>query len=258
MITRKRLFFDIETSFNIGLFWRAGYKQRIGPEQIIHERKVICISYKWEGEDKVHNLRWDENQDDKKMLKAFIKIMNKADEIIAHNGDKFDIKWLRTRCFYHRISMFPSYKSLDTLKAARKYFNFNSNKLDYIAKFAKVGEKMETGGLQLWIDVILHKDPEALQKMVDYCDQDVIVLESVFNELNNYIENKTNYAIRAGAEKFCCPECASCNSKVSTTNVTTKGVVSKVMKCKDCGKYYKLSIRNYMNLLEFKIKYGIK
>ena len=55
-VTRKRLFFDIETSFNIGWFWRAGYKQAITPEQIIHERKVICISYKWEGEDEVYNL----------------------------------------------------------------------------------------------------------------------------------------------------------------------------------------------------------
>ena len=52
MKKRKRLFFDIETSFNIGFFWRAGYKQVITPEQIIHERKVICVSYKLEYEDK--------------------------------------------------------------------------------------------------------------------------------------------------------------------------------------------------------------
>jgi len=66
MITkRKRLFFDIETSFNIGFFWRAGWKQTISPENIIEERKVICVSYKWEDDDKVHTLTWDENQSDK-------------------------------------------------------------------------------------------------------------------------------------------------------------------------------------------------
>ena len=37
----KRLFVDIETSPNIGLFWRAGYKQTITPDSIIEERKVI-------------------------------------------------------------------------------------------------------------------------------------------------------------------------------------------------------------------------
>jgi DNA polymerase elongation subunit (family B) len=93
---RKRLFFDIESSFNIGIFWRSGYNLTIQPDDIIKERAIICVSWKWEGKDEVHHLQWDENQCDKKLLKAFIKQLNKADEIIAHNGDRFDIKWLRT------------------------------------------------------------------------------------------------------------------------------------------------------------------
>ena len=40
----KRLFFDIETSPNIGYFWRAGYKLNIGADNIIEERKIICIT----------------------------------------------------------------------------------------------------------------------------------------------------------------------------------------------------------------------
>ena len=94
---RKRLFFDIETSFNIGIFWRSGYNQTINPEDIIHERAIICVCYKWEGEDEVHTLTWDRNQSDKKLLKSFIQIMNRATEVVGHNGDRFDIKWLNTR-----------------------------------------------------------------------------------------------------------------------------------------------------------------
>lgn len=52
----KRLFFDIETSPNIGYFWRTGYNLSITPDCIINERKIICISYKWETEDKIYSL----------------------------------------------------------------------------------------------------------------------------------------------------------------------------------------------------------
>ena len=48
----KRLFWDIETSANIGWFWQASRKQFIGPDNIIQERAIICICWKWEGKEK--------------------------------------------------------------------------------------------------------------------------------------------------------------------------------------------------------------
>src|SRR5690606_2986501 len=56
------LIYDIETSYNIVKSWRVGYKLNINPEDILHERAIICISYKWKGEDQVYNLKWDDNQ----------------------------------------------------------------------------------------------------------------------------------------------------------------------------------------------------
>jgi DNA polymerase elongation subunit (family B) len=139
---RKRLFYDIETSFNVGVFWRTGYNLSIQPQDIIHERAIICICYKWEGEDEIHSLTWSKSQSDKQMIEKFVKVLAQADEIVAHNGDRFDLKWIRTRALFHGIQFMPSPKTIDTLKWAKKYFNFNSNKLDYIAKLLKVGAKM--------------------------------------------------------------------------------------------------------------------
>mgnify|MGYP003423498442 FL=1 len=144
MIKVKQLFFDIETVPNIGLFWEAGYKKNIPYENIIQERKIICICYKWKGEKQVHHLVWDKNQNDKKMLQDFMKIINLADEVIGHNSDKFDEPWVRTRCLYHDIPVFPNYTTLDTLKKARAKFKFNSNTLNYIAGFLGLGTKSQT------------------------------------------------------------------------------------------------------------------
>jgi DNA polymerase elongation subunit (family B) len=250
MITkRKRLFFDLETSFNIGFFWRSGWGITIPPENIIHERKVICASYKWEYEDEVHTLVWDENQDDKKLLKAFIKILNKADEIVAHNGDNFDIKWLRTRCLYYNLPMFPKYQSIDTLKQSRSLFNFNSNKLDYIAKFLGVGSKTEHEGIDLWKKIIFDKDPDALKRMIAYCENDVVILQKVFNKLNRYTKPTVHYGVLKDYDKYVCPECGSMHLHLSKTYATAMGTVRRNMRCADksCQKKFTISNKTYQD-----------
>lgn len=80
----KRLFYDIETSYNVVKSWRVGYNLSIQPEDILQERAIITIAYKWEGDDTVTVLTWD-NGDDSKVITEFIKVMAEADELVGHN-----------------------------------------------------------------------------------------------------------------------------------------------------------------------------
>ena len=130
----RRLICDAETSPNIGFFWRAGFRLSINHDNILHERAIICICYKWEGERTVHSLEWKKG-DDKDLLKRFLKVALEADELVAHNGDKFDIKWFNTRCLKHGLEPPPIWKTVDTLVIARRRFYFNSNRLDYLGKY---------------------------------------------------------------------------------------------------------------------------
>lgn len=232
----KRLFFDIETSYNIVKAWRLGYNLSISSSDLIHERSVICVCWKWEGESRVNSLEWDKDQDDKKLLIDFIKILNSADEVFAHNGDRFDIKWLRTRCLYHGIQMQSKYNSVDTLKLAKKYFYLNSNKLDYIGQFTGVGKKMETGGLKLWDSIILDRNPKAMDKMVKYCKVDVIRLQQVYDKIKPYIEPKSHLAVSNGGDRCDCPSCGSNKTKCNQTVVLASGMIRKKMHCNVCGK----------------------
>lgn len=240
----KRLFFDIETSPNIVFSWNVGYDIRINYENIIKERAIICICYKFEGSDKVYSLTWDKGND-KAMLKKFAGIVNEADEVIGHNSDRFDIRWVRTRCIFHGISMTHDIKSIDTLKAARGKFKFNSNKLDYIGKYLGVGEKMETGGFDLWKDIVMKNDKKALDKMVSYCMQDVVLLEKVFQRINPYIPAKTNAAIALDRSHIHCPECLSEKTIVNKHKVSAAGHKSVGMQCRNCGKYFSISETKY-------------
>jgi predicted PolB exonuclease-like 3'-5' exonuclease/rubredoxin len=247
----KRLFFDIETSPMIVYSWRVGWKLNIGTHNIIEDWKVICISYKWEHEDIVRNLTWDKNQCDKKMLQDFIKIANKADEIVAHNGDRFDIKKIRTRCIYHRIPMFPNYRSLDTLKKAKSGFNFNSNRLDYIAKFLGVGAKLEHEGFDMWVKC-MQGDKKALEDMVKYCDMDIVVLEDVFFVLQNYIKHNAHAGVLTGGYKHECPNCGSDKADLLKNNFTAAGTIKRLMQCNTCDYTYEISNSAYRNMLELK------
>ena len=241
----KRLFFDIEVSPNIGLFWQSGYKLNIGHDSIIKERAIICICYKWEGQKTVHSLKWDEKQNDKQILKQFIKIIDSADEVVGHNGDNFDIKWIRTRCIFHNIDMMPTYKTIDTLKEARKGFKFNSNKLDYIGDFLGHGRKTNTS-YDLWKNILLKKDNKALTEMIKYCKRDVELLESVFASMNKYIKPKSHIG-----DYFCeCPECGSDNIRQHDRRISAAGIVTMVKKCMGCGKYHNVPENKHYKSVE--------
>jgi len=237
----RRLFFDIETSPCLGWFWRPSFQMSLGYHNIIEQAKIICICYKWSDNDKVYHLNWDSKQCDKLMLKKFIKILNQADEIVGHNSDKFDIKWIRTRCLFHDIDMMPEYQSLDTLKAVRKGMNFPSNRLDSIGRYLGEGKKIKTTE-ELWFDVWRKNSKKALKGMVDYCKQDVILLEKIFNKINPYIKNKT------GADRdsvIDCPECGSDHTIIRGYRTLVSGNKNVKLQCQKCHKYHHVPLRKY-------------
>jgi predicted PolB exonuclease-like 3'-5' exonuclease len=247
----RRLFADIETCPCIGLFWGAGFKLNIGHENIMVERRIICIGYKWEGDRKTTVLRWDENQCDKAMLMEFSKIANEADEIVGHYGNHFDWPWIRTRILFHKLPPIPVWKTVDTKALASKYFYFNSNKLDYISSFLGHGKKLHTD-FDLWKKILLGKCEKSLNYMCRYCGVDVKRLEAVFKDFEPYIPARTHVGVLTGGEKWSCPKDGSTNVKVDKTRATAHGTVQYQMVCLDCGSYYTISSTAHSNYLAWK------
>jgi len=243
----KRLFWDIETSPNLGYFWNIGYKVRLTYENILKERAIICICWKWEDKKKVHSLTWD-NGDDKKMVTEFLPILKEADEAVAHNGDKFDMKWFNTQCLKYGLVV-PEIKTVDTLVIARRRFKFNSNRLDYLGQLLLGKGKIHTE-YQLWKDVCAG-DKEALRKMVVYCKNDVGgLLQPVWEKLQKFHKPKSHMGVMLNRDKWTCPECGSKDVHINKTYATTAGSKRYGMMCKSCGRYYTIPSRSYLDYLE--------
>ena len=242
----KRLFYDIETSYNLVKSWRIGYNLNINMNDIIQERAIITVAYKWAGEEEVTVLSWD-NGCDKKLIEQFMPVLAEADELVGHNVDRYDTKFITTRALKHGIKALPKYQSTDTLKLAKRHFMFNSNKLDYIAQFLEIGHKTKHRGLDMWDDIILRNDKKALEEMIEYNIQDVYLTEEVYNKLMEYSIPKINHQVLTGEMKGkCgCPECGSKKATLVKTYATGAGAKSRLMNCDSCETNYTLSESKY-------------
>lgn len=245
----KVLLYDIETAYGLARVWNPGWKLNVGYKDFVKMPRIICISYKWLGEDEVHTVRWDSKQDDKLLLEEFIKELNKADYSIAHNGDKFDLPWIRARAMYHGLDMFPKYTTVDTLKIARYNFRFPSNRLDDLGDYLGVGRKIPTDR-QLWVDTVCNGDLDALQEMVEYCEQDVFLLEDVYDKLRRQTLPAVHAGVLNGETKQTSPYNGGVNLELVKTTTTKAGTIKRLMKCKDTGKYFEMSNTNYNKYIE--------
>ena len=241
----KRLVFDIEVSPAIYWLWRGGYGINVPTSNLIEEPRVICVSYRWEGEKKVQHIQWDKKQCDKALLKAFIPIMQEAGTLVGHNSDGFDIKWLRTRCLYHRLPCPPDFVTIDTWRQAKKHFRLQGNGLKYIARFLRLKEgKIETEeNAGLWKKVVFEKSPKAMKEMLRYCDRDVNVTTEVFEAFVPY----TSVVGNRGQSMCDCPHCGSNDTHWSKERISAAGASKTQFQCYKCGKYATVATSKWNN-----------
>lgn len=234
--------------------WRIGYKINLDHDNLLKERSVICIAYKWANQSNVTVLTWDKNQNDKEALRQFVDEANKADELVAHNGDRFDLPWIRTRCLYHCIPMMPNYKTVDTLAWAKNKFYFNSNRLDYLGKYMGLGGKIKTE-FNLWKRILLDNDKYAMRMMVKYAKRDVQMLQDVHEKLEIYVPHKTHGGVVANRDRWTSPfsdKNSGQNVQKRKTTVTSRGTKQHQMQCLDTGRYYAISDSVYQEYQEFR------
>jgi len=205
----KILVFDIETAPMSVYTWGI-YDQNIGINQIKSDWFMLCYSAKWLGSETMLHDRLTSKEalkkDDKRISQSLWELLDEADMVVAHNGDAFDIKKSNARFLKHNLGLPSPYRSVDTLKIARRNFKITSNKLDYICKFLDIPRKLETWGFSLW-EWCIKWEEKSLRKMDIYCRNDVKILEEVYLRLRCY--DKSHPKLGVYLEKNVCNNCGS-------------------------------------------------
>ena len=229
----KILLLDIETAPNIGYSW-GKYEQNI-PE-FLQESYMLSFSAKWLNNKKtlVYGLPdfpgYEKNKTcDKSLCQKLWELIDEADIIIAHNGDRFDLRKINSRFTINGFRPPSPYKTIDTLKVAKKYFGFNSNKLNDLGKTLGLGKKVDTGGFQLWLQC-MSGDRNAWRKMKNYNKMDTILLEKIYLRLRPWITNHPNIVTTSC---YKCNSCGSQNIQLRGYNYSKMGRAQR-WQCKNC------------------------
>lgn len=242
----KRLFLDIETSPNLGYFWRPGWRVNISYENIIEPAQIILVAWKWEHEKTVQLVNWDVSADynphaDYAPVETVARVVLDADEVVAHNGARFDLAWIRARAAFHAVSFPARVPYVDTCVLARRYFYFPDNRLDSLARYFGLKPKIKVD-FDLWKRVKAG-DPGALQTMGRYCKHDVALLEKVYGRLQPYIEQSVHAGVASNGERRDCPQCGNTKVVPHRRRWTKLGMPRIQMRCPQCFSYYTVTER---------------
>lgn len=231
----RTLLFDCETSPLLGYAYGL-YEQNI--IKVIREPHLMSFAFKWYDEKRIYYhalpdypLYKKDPYDDTDLLKDLHALLDKADIVIAHNGDSFDIKVANSRFIMNKLKPISNYISIDTLKEARKKFRFSSNKLTDLARYAGIGQKVENEK-ELWFKC-LEGDKKAWKQMKKYNKHDVYLLNGIYEWMKPWMKQHPNLNIFNNTIANC-PRCLSSKIINYGKRYNQSGVYQRY-KCKECG-----------------------
>lgn len=231
---------DIETSPLVGFAWQT-YDTNI--LKVLESSKVISVAWKQLGADTTtvkciadYSGYQPNVVDDKALIEEVWHVLDEADVLIAHFGDAFDFKKLNARFAFYGLNAPTPYQTVDTKKAASRYFKFDSNSLNNLGAYLNVGAKINNGGFDLWVRCMAG-DMAAWDLMKAYNIQDVDLLEQVYLKLRPFIANHPDLAaVHPTGNSETCSSCLSTNLTKRGFSLTKTGRKQR-FQCGDCGSW---------------------
>lgn len=234
------LLFDLETSPNIGYSW-GKWEQNI--IEYTQDWRILSVGWKWLGEGPVEvkglcdfpGYKKDKLNDEH-LVNLLWKLFNRADVIVAHNGRAFDSKKATARFIALGLPPPAPYKQVDTLKTARKFFKFDSNKLDDLGQYLKLGRKLPHTGFHLWKGC-MGGDKKSWKMMKEYNKQDVILLEKIYLKFRGWDTGHPDMTLYHHVDKVECPVCLS-QKTIRRGYAMLKKRIKQRFSCLNCNHWF--------------------
>ena len=240
----KILIVDIETAPALSYVWQF-YKTNIGADQVLTEGSIMSFAAKWLGEKEVFYYE-SQKHSEEWLLKKVVQLLDEADVVVAHNGDKFDMPKIRGRCLKHGIDLPSPYKQIDTCKVARKEFGFEANSQQFLAGVLGCAPKQKHNkypGFELWLEC-LKGNKDAWRELKEYNISDVLTLEQMYVKIRPYITNHPNAGVMAENGEITCPKCGSTTNQKRGHYHTTTGKYQRYQ-CTGCGGWHRSRYTEY-------------
>lgn len=230
------LLFDVETAPMEVYTWTLMNVGYISPDNVIKDWSILTWSAKWlfEPDVKSQRVSGEEavNRQDASIVGELWTLLDEANIVIAHNGNRFDVRKINARFALNGLTPPMPYRVIDTLTTARQQFALSSYKLDYINKLFGL-QKKDHPGWDVWRRCV-NGDEEALLEMDEYCKRDVNVLEELYLQIRPWIKGHPNVALYQDTEGSACTNCGNEDLKWGGYYFTPAGKY-RAFRCAKCG-----------------------
>jgi hypothetical protein len=194
-----------------GDFWDlSGWKHTIGyrihPDDVLEWPRTICAAWNWYGDDKVHfAAEWDRGGR-AAMLEKTWNAYNRAQVVVGHNLAGFDTKILKWDWAQAGYAPPAPFKTVDTLKVARKEFGAESNTLDSLCKRLGIVSKTDRYNVQMARDAVSGVKASQ-QQLRAYNAGDIAASVGLYDFLRTWDASHPHNVLSPVDDRPTCPNC---------------------------------------------------
>jgi hypothetical protein len=240
----KVLILDIETAPMETYVWSFWVNYIDPMSQVVKNKdgspkdwSILTWAAKWLFEPDVFygqvTLAEAKKRKDKSVIKPLWDLFEEADVIIAHNGDKFDIRRCSWRFKINGLGPPSPFQTIDTLKVAKKAFGSPSNKQDYLNRALGLQRKIHTE-FELW-ERCVTGDQSGLDEMLRYNMGDIFGLEDLYLEIRAWVRGPVNLSMYGENHQKQCHNCLSVDLVKLSKPYTTPAGQYESYRCQACG-----------------------
>lgn len=177
----RQVVFDLETwglDRGWGVTMVASFLIHGGPEGTVQRTLTLRQYPAWQA---------GKRSDDRALVEEIFALLAPCHIAYAHNGDRFDVRWLRTVALKYGLQM-PKLKLVDPCALAWKKYLLGRNSLEAVADFLGLSDKKDANGRPLeklhispdvWRHALMDDDDAAWGALSERCESDVELLNVV-------------------------------------------------------------------------------
>lgn len=206
--------------------------RRIHPDMVTEWPRTICAAWRWYGLKRTEFAsEWDDGHDG--MIRRIWDALDTADILYGHNVARFDVRKLNSE--FRDLGLPPPspFKTVDTLREARKTFGDESNTL--AALTARLGIDTKTDKYDVETARAACAGNKAAQrKLKAYNVGDIAASEALVDRLRGWIANHPHNVMGTIDDRPICNQCWGDNLERNGTKLAQQ-ITYVLYRCKDCG-----------------------
>jgi hypothetical protein len=252
-VRNRILILDVERLDGISVqhYWdRRDLQHRyIRHTDVIREPRTTIVCAKWyDSPDVIRLAEWDKGGRGL-FLKRLHQLVSSADIIVGHNIDNADVPWIEGDLFFPRIGHkhiphlppLPPYKTVDTLKVARKFKSGAAFKgLAALCEIIGIPSKTDAYDREA-MERAVAGSVEDRERLTDYCAGDVIATQGLYDWFRPHIKNHPHLFADGQNKLMTCNRCGT-ETVPSSRRYIANVLTYSMRQCPNCGGYSRLSI----------------